>query len=248
VLNTNAYLLSNIKLELPLAEASSRHSIEMLESSSAGVTLQQVNDKDFGQTNLLAASWDTLGWILFQEGKPAEAEPYIRASWVNGANVIVGDHLAQVVEALGRRSEALRINELALVSDGAVTNTEESVEVKRNVERLRRAGIASPVPDAAQALQQMRTFHIAKPAGAVGSGTFQLAIADDHIDENDLVNGPPELRAFSAKLNQLKVPGALPAGSKAHLFRDGILYCSSGTSACEFVLAPHQFGQARDAH
>jgi predicted Zn-dependent protease/transglutaminase-like putative cysteine protease len=248
VLNTSAYLLSNIKLELPLAEASSRHSIEILESSLAAVNLQQVNDKDFGRTDLLAASWDTLGWILFQQGKPAEAEPYIRASWLNRADVIVGDHLAQVVEALGKRSEALTINELALVSDGAVTNTEESVEVKRNQERLRRAGITSTVRDAAQALQQMRTFHIAKPVGASGSGTFQLVIADDRIDESDLVKGPPELRAFSAKLNQLKVPGALPAGSKAHLFHDGILYCSSGTSACEFVLAPHQFGQPPDAH
>jgi predicted Zn-dependent protease/transglutaminase-like putative cysteine protease len=248
VLNTNAYLLSNIKLELPLAEASSRHSIEMLESSLAALTLQQVNDKDFGQTNLLAASWDTLGWILFQEGKAAEAEPYIRASWVNNANVIVGDHLAQVVEALGRRSEALKIDELALASEGPVAKAEESVEVKRNLERLRRAGVTSPVRDASQALQQMRTFHVGKPVGEAGSATFKLAIADDRIDESDLVNGPPELRAFSAKLNQLKVPGALPAGSKAHLFRDGILYCSSGTSACEFVLAPHQFGQPRDAH
>jgi hypothetical protein len=37
-----------------------------------------------------------LGWILFQEGKPAEAEPYLRAAWFTHADVAVGDHISQI--------------------------------------------------------------------------------------------------------------------------------------------------------
>ena len=243
VLNTNAYLLSNMKLELPLAEASSRRAIEKLETVLTQVSLQESNDRSYGQTNLLAATWDTLGWILFQQGKPAEAEPYIRSSSVNHADVTVGNHLAQVLEALGKPSQALTINELALAAEGAANNTEESDEVRKNVERLRHSGAQSTVHDATQTLQQMRTYHVPKPAHTAGSGTFRTEIVADRIEGNDLVTGPPDLRSFSASLNQLKIPDATPPGSKARLFHDGILFCSSGTSTCEFVLVPHQFGR-----
>jgi tetratricopeptide (TPR) repeat protein len=241
VLNTNAYLLSEMKLELPLAEATSRRAIATLENALAEVSLQESNDRSYIQTNLLVATWDTLGWTLFQQGKPAEAEPYIRASWVNAANVVVGNHLGQVLEAVGKPSQALTINELALAADGAATNTEEVNEIKKNVERLRQAGAQSSARDATQALQQMRTFHVPKPVATTGSGTFRITIANDHIEGNDLLKGPAELRSFSERLNQLKVPDAMPQGSRARLFRDGVLFCSSGTSACEFVLVHHEF-------
>jgi tetratricopeptide (TPR) repeat protein len=246
ILNTNAYLLSQMKLELPLAEASSRRAIEILETTSTQVTLQEANDKNFGQTNLLAATWDTLGWILFQQGKPERAEPYIRASWFNRVDVVVGNHLAQVLEALGKPSEALTINELALANDSAVAKTEESAEVKRNIERLRQAGASSSAGDAKQTLQGPGGFGIAKSGDVQGSGTFRVSIAGNGIEENDLVNGPAELRIFGAELNKLKMPGALPPGSKARLFHDGILNCSIGMSTCEFLLVPHHFGHAAD--
>jgi tetratricopeptide (TPR) repeat protein len=241
VLNNNAYLLSEMKLELPLAEATSRRAITTLENALAEVSLQESNDRSYSQTNLLVATWDTLGWALFQQGKPAEAEPYIRASWVNGANVVVGNHLAQALEAVGKPSQALTINELALAADGAATNTAEVDEIKKNVERLRHAGAQGSVHDAKQTLQQMRTFHVPKPAATTGSGTFRITIGNDRIEGNDLIKGPAELRSFSERLNQLKVPDAIPQGSKARLFRDGVLFCSSGTSTCEFVLIHHEF-------
>lgn len=244
VLNTNAYLLSNMKLELPLAEASSRRAIEILETALTQVSLQESNDRSYGQTNILTATWDTLGWILFQQGKPAEAEPYIRAAWVNRTDVTVGNHLAQVLEALGKPSQALTINQLALAADDAASNTEQSDEIKKNLERLRHAGAQSSVHDATQALQQMRTYHVPKPVHAAGSGTFRIEIVGDRVEGNELVTGPPELRSFSASINQLKMPDAIPFGSRARLFHDGILFCPSGTSTCEFVLAPHHFGRA----
>ncbi len=242
-LNENAYMLSLTKQELPSAESSSRRAIDMLETDLATVTIDQADDQRFDQSDLLAASWDTLGWILFQEGKPADAEPYIRASWVNTPNIAVASHLAQVLEALGKPSDALTMNDLALGTNDAKRNTEESAEVKKNAERLRKAGATSKVHDAVQELQQIRTFHVDKPAGTTGSATFHIEIAENRIADANLVSGPPELGALGTKLSALKLPQALPPGSNAHLFRDGILFCSAGTTSCEFVLSPHRFGQ-----
>jgi tetratricopeptide (TPR) repeat protein len=238
-LNTAAYQLAQMKLELPLAEATSRRAVQMLEDASSQVTLQQAHDTNFFQTNLLIAAWDTLGWVFFQEGKSAEAEPYIRASWLAHTDVVVGDHLAQVLEALQKRSEALTTNQLSLASAGSNNNSEECAEVKRNIERLQRTGATSSVQDATKTLRDMRTFRIEKPAAIEGSGTFWVLIAANGPKENSLVDGSSEMSTLGLELNQLKMPDALPPGSRAHLFRDGRLNCSSGTDNCEFVLVSH---------
>jgi len=238
MLNRNAYLLSEVKLDLPLAEAGSRRAIEMLETASTQVRLQEAKDKTFSDSDLLAAAWDTLGWILFKEGKAAEAEPYIRASWFNRPDVVVGDHLAQVMEALRKPSEALTIDDLALGSDDAANHPDESAEVKRNIERLRQTVANVSTGNSTEILQDLRTFQIAKPVDVKGSGIFRITIAGNGIEENDLVKGPAEIRTLGAELNKLKLPGALPPGSQARLFHDGTLNCSSGTSTCEFLLVP----------
>jgi predicted Zn-dependent protease len=240
-LNTNAYLLAQMQLELPLAEASSRRAVDLLETASAAVRLQQVNDTHYAQTNLLAAAWDTLGWILFEEGKPAEASPYLQAAWRVQTNAIVGDHLAQVLEALGKPAEALTIDELA--SAAGEGDDEATADLAKNAHRLRQAGIHSETRDATQSLQQMRTFRVAKPASLAGSATVQLAIAADRVQESNLLQGSESMRALAAKINGLSMAGAVPKGSRAHLFRDAILFCSNGPATCEFVLSPHQFGQ-----
>jgi hypothetical protein len=61
-------------------------------------------------------------------------------------------------------------------------------------------------------------------------------IAGNGLKENYLVDGSSEISTLGLELNQLKMPGAIPPGSRAHLFRDGSLHCSSGKDKCEFVL------------
>jgi tetratricopeptide (TPR) repeat protein len=206
-----------------------------LETASNLVTLQQVKDSNFGQTNLLAATWDTLGWVLFQEGKNAEAEKFLRAAWLNRPDLEVGSHLAQVLEALGNRSEAQTMNELALACDGSANNPAESAKVMRNLERLRQAGAET----APQTQATMRAFHIPKPAGVRGSATFRVSIKGQSIEQSDLVDGTPELRALSSELNGLKMTGVLPPGSGARLFHDGVLDCSSSAPTCDFLFVSH---------
>ena len=238
-LNSAAYQLAQMKLELPLAEAASRRAIQMLETASSQVTLQQAQEANFRQTNLLAATWDTLGWVLFQEGKPAEAEPYIRAAWFSRADVAVGDHLSQVLEALQKKSEALTAGQLALASAGSDNNGEECAAIRKNIERLQRAGATGTVQDATTTLRDMRTFRIQRPTATEGSGSFWVLIAGNSLKENHLVEGSSEMSTLGLELNRLKMPDALPPGSRAHLFRDGNLHCSSGTDNCEFVLVSH---------
>lgn len=237
-INSGAYLLSEMNLELPLAEANSRRAIEMMETASAKVSLQDAGDTSFFQSDVLVFAWNTLGWILFQEGKPAEAEPYLQAAWFNWTDMAMGNKLAQVLEAEGKPSDALTVNQLALATEDMTGNTDNRAEIKRNIERLQKAGASNTLVDAKQTLDRMHTFPIAKTADIDGSGAFKMLIAGGRIEEIALVDGPPEMRTLTAELNQLKLPDVLPPGSKAHLFRGGDLYCASGSKTCQLRLLP----------
>ncbi len=237
IINDASYELAQTRLDLPLAEKNSRHSVELSEAASAAVTLQEANSNAFRRTDLLIASWDTLGWILFEEGKPAEAEPYLQTAWFHRPDVVIGNHLAQVLEAEGKPSEALTVDELALASDSKDNGAR--TEIAANVERLRKADARSSGDNAIQTLQKMRTFHVERPKGVTGSAIVRIQLSDGGIKDCTQVSGDESVRAVTAKLTSLKMPGNIvPPGSQARLIRDAVLNCSSLFSICDLVLMP----------
>jgi transglutaminase-like putative cysteine protease/predicted Zn-dependent protease len=238
ILNDAAYELGETRLDLPLAEKNSRRAVELLEAATTRISLQEANTRAFQQTELLVAAWDTLGWILFQEGKPAAAEPYIAAAWFHRPDLVIGNHLAQIREALGKPSEALTIDDLALASTSNASDKIAKAEVTDNAERLRKAGAKSSAGNATQTLQDMRSFKVERADGLKGWGTFRVQIAAGGVHDSELVNGPETMRPMIAKLNKLKLTGAVPPGSSAQLLRDGVLSCTSSGKDCEFVLMP----------
>jgi uncharacterized protein HemY len=65
-------------------------------------------------TSWISHLWDTLGWILFEDGKVVEAEKYIGSAWFVRSSGEVGYHLGRVYEAKGRGDDAVRLYELSL--------------------------------------------------------------------------------------------------------------------------------------
>ena len=239
VLNNGAYQLAETRQDLPMAEAISRRSVAMLEAASTTVTVQEVNSKTFQQTENMVASWDTLGWILFLEGRPTEAEPYIMAAWFHRPGLTIGDHLAQVRAALGKPSEALTIDELALSTATDTSDKDTVSRLKDNVAELRRAGAHNEAGNAVQSLQDMRSFPVPRLNKTLkGWGSFRLQLANTGVLESDLVSGPEEMRAMIPELKRLKMEAAVPAASHGRLVRDGVLSCSAEIGRCELVLMP----------
>jgi tetratricopeptide (TPR) repeat protein len=238
VLNNAAYVLSEAGLSLDVAEEASRKSITKLEEESATITTAQVNSKAFADANLLIASWDTLGWILFREGKVEQAEPLLSAAWRAGLRAEIGDHLGQVYEAMGKKDQALTTYILAEAS-----NTPPATEEVRNHIRERIASLkgapAKPGTSGggAMALQNLRTYKIAKPKGASGWGTFRLEITSAGVIESQKMSGEQHIEAAKLAIDAMKFPELIPPGSKAHLLRSAVVSCSMGES-CEVVLVP----------
>src|SRR5271156_4365242 len=152
-------------------------SISVLEAKTAAITPAEVNSNAFAQSRLLIASWDTLGWILFREGKVEEAMPLIVAGWRNALVPEAGDHLGQVYEAMDKKEEALSAYRLAAASiEGDNVTSDVREHITKSIARLSGGSAAESRYNGTQALQQTRTYSIARPAGVSGWGTFRLQI------------------------------------------------------------------------
>jgi tetratricopeptide (TPR) repeat protein len=237
VLNDGAYVLVSHKAELPLAESSSRKAVDLLETESAKTVLDGVNAGSFRRVTLLLASWDTLGWIYFAEGKADLAEQYIRAAWKSDPHAEVGLHLGEILEKRGDRVQAMQIYEMAL--NGATTDSTTPIidELHTRVDALKKQGVRPQYPHTESVLQEQRIFHIARPSNLKGSAIFLAQISSAKTEKMEFISGDEPLRAQGEVLSHLDLGLAVPKNSHALLLRSGVLFCSTQPT-CEFVLTP----------
>lgn len=234
LLNDGAYTLSETGIDLPRAEEASRKSITKLEEASATMTAEQANSKAFGDANLLIASWDTLGWILYREGKLDEAQGLISAAWRSSLHAEVAYHLGQIDEAKSQKAEALASYTYADEAIDRTVTPDVRNEIHESLQRLRGAGVKSaPV----ESLQDLRTYKLSRPVGVGGWGTFRLEITTSGVIEAQQMSGESKIAGIQPKITAMKLPELLPPGSNAHLLRSAVVSCSLATT-CEVVLVP----------
>jgi tetratricopeptide (TPR) repeat protein len=237
VLNDGAYVLASEKAALPLAESSSRKAIDLLEAESGQTVLEGANAHSFQRVRVLLASWDTLGWIYFAEGKTDLAEQYIRAAWKSDPHAEVGLHLGEIVEKRGDQVEAMQVYEMALI--GAKRNSPTPVidELHARVDALKKQGVKPQYPHAESVLQEQRTFHVPRTGTMKGSAIYLLQVSAAKTEKTEFVSGDEPLRSQGDVLAHLDLGLAVPKDSHALLLRSGVLFCSTQPT-CEFVLTP----------
>lgn len=237
VLNDAAYVLSETGLDLDVAEDASRRSIAKQDEKTASITTESANSNAFYQAGLLIASWDTLGWILYQEGKLDAARPFLTAAWRAELNAEVGDHLARLYEAAGKKDDASTAYTLAQAALDKNSASDVRRHITESVARLKAAGAKPGPPNATQALQDLRTYKIPRPEGASGWGAFRLEITTAGVIESQQMSGEQHLAAVKPAIDAMKFPELIPPDSKAHLLRSAVVSCSMGKT-CEVVLVP----------
>jgi tetratricopeptide (TPR) repeat protein len=239
VLNSGAYALVSHgpSQSLTLAERSALKAVELLEAESAETTLESVNAGAFRRTNLLLATWDTLGWVYFAEGKYALAEEYVRAAWRNAAHGEEGLHMGEILEKRGDDIGAMRVYEMALSRTGGNIATPVVTELHSRADDLKKKGLAVQDAHPDRSLQDQRTYHVPRPTGAKGSGVFVLQVSAAKTEKTAMVSGDEIMRGLGDRLTQLDLRLAVPKESHALLLRSGVLFCSTEPT-CEFVLTP----------
>ncbi len=79
-------------------------------------TLDESSMKFAARSRQLFAVWDTLGWILYREGKLDDAASYLKAAWVNTQSDTVAEHVGELEASRGRKNEALTTYRLGIAA------------------------------------------------------------------------------------------------------------------------------------
>jgi tetratricopeptide (TPR) repeat protein len=102
MMNDTAYELADAGKGLALDEEKERVAIERLTEETKSWTLDESPIVLKQKTQLLLASWDTMGWILYKEGKLKEALSYLEAAKMGRPDPIVTTHVWKVRAALAQ--------------------------------------------------------------------------------------------------------------------------------------------------
>jgi hypothetical protein len=140
---------------------------------------------------------------------------------------------------MGKKQVALATYRLAAAS--IETNNAQSDVIEHVTKSIARLGGGSAKADqykGKQALQETRTYHIARPAGLNGWGTFRLQLDTTGVVASQQMSGEEKLSAMTERIGSTKFPELVPAGSAAHLLRSGVLSCTMGAT-CDLLLVPN---------
>jgi len=209
MMNNAAYELSEASLELPLDEEKIHTVLDRLSAETQAWTLDESTSTLRAKSSLLVATWDTMGWILFREGKATEAKTYIEAAVRNKPSDEVVKHLAQVDKTLGI-DDKIRMKSLAK-ADLTVTSSIASEE------------------------QEMRTYPMGPANGRSGVAEYKILLSPEHVERIE-ATGSRTIAGAEESIKQVDFSKLFPAGSTAKLVKMAMVNCFGGK--CMLVLEP----------
>jgi len=233
-LNNVAYQMAMSQLDLPTAQRYAESGIAALVLKMRETSLDAPGNEDLRMTAWMGILWDTLGWILFQEGKVPEAEKYVMGAWQLHSVGEVGYHLGRVYEAGGRKAEAIRAYELAL---GA---TRPNNEAREHLTLLlgSASDIDKRVEQARAQLTAMRTIKVPNEHDVEGVADFWILLAPGpRVVGVKFLTGDEALRPFAEDLEKVSYPEVFPEATELRLLRKGRLSCMrEGGMSCRLLL------------
>jgi tetratricopeptide (TPR) repeat protein len=231
-LNDASYTLGDNNLKLDESLQWAQKSVTQLESDSAAISLDDLAAKDKSTTNLLSATWDTLGWIEFRLGHYDLAAKYCLSAWSMYQDSTVADHLGQIYEKMGRKRDAIQAYQWSLDAQTAPEQTAARLKVLT-------AGAASQFHADPGVISLMRTVTVARVLKEHASAEFFLLLAPGSPSPKvvgvKFVSGSDELKNADAAIESAKFSLPFPDDGPTRLLLHGILDCEPDTG-CSIVL------------
>lgn len=237
VANDIAYALAEHKTALNRAKEYADAAVGPTETSLSHIDLHHLTSNDLVALNALPAFWDTLGWVYFQQGKIAEAQPLLEAAWRLNQMSDTGDHLGQLYAARGQKDLATRTYEEALATGTAPPATHDRLR-----KLLGPAGTNATVDAHAKrgAVELVRERTISLGTATVtGKAGFLLilerGVSGTTVRDVRFLLGNDQLATLTTRLRTIALPALLPPTSRARIVLRGAATCSAKAGKCEFV-------------
>jgi TonB family protein len=231
LLNDLAYYVSDAGADTGFAKDWAEKAISQTEQTTAKADLANVSQTDIAHVNLLAAEWDTLGWVYFRQNDLERAEKYVTAAWQLNQQADVANHLAAIYEKQGKKPQAIHMWRLAAAAD---YRNEEARE------HLKKTGVALSVNGPVQPAQELgllRTIKIPTLPKQSGSAEFFVLVSRNGMEAAQLIGESLAFKNAAAAIQSAKYEFPFPDQGPEKLIRRGILSCSPYTTpSCQLTL------------
>ena len=237
--NDVAYELADKKLQLDKAQRYAESAVAATAADLRNVDLAHANMQQFQMSENLAAFWDTLGWVYFQQSDLTKASRYIRSSWSVSEHGTVGDHVGQLLAKQGQKDQAAAAYAQALAAQHPDPDTRAHLILLLGGNEK----IDAMVEKAKLELLQQRTFPLGKVLNQKADATFAILLSPSgadgssaHVDDVKFLSGSDDLRPLADKLRSINFGAIFPDASPVKLVQVGRLSCSD-SGDCSFVLS-----------
>lgn len=231
--NAVAYEMAVDRLDLQQAEKYAQSAISAAVLQMRDTTLEHLSREDANQASRIASYWDTWGWIRFQENDLPEAEKYVRCAWMVHSLSVNSDHLGQIYERLGKKSDAIRMYQMALASDPPATETRERLAALAGPD----AKIDQMIEEGQRLLKEARTIAVKNSHQVEGFAEFWILLSPGpKVLGVKYVTGDEELTPFTKDLESLSYPNTFPEATELRLLRRGRLACSRSSTDCHLQM------------
>ena len=239
-LNNAAYVLSQHKTHLEIAESWSLKSIEKVELELDQASISQITPRVTSLVSSLAMFWDTLAWIKFQQQDYAAAEKYQKAAWILADDPVMGLHMGHIYEEQKQMDAAMDAYAMALaaISDPAQFKDEQIEAHSHLVAFLQSESAATErVAKFSSGLKQRRTTPVANVAKAEGIAQYLVIIGpDSRVAEMEAVNPDDSLVGLRDAVRAVTLPVSFPDDKLKKLPGSAVLSCPSSDQPCVFTL------------
>jgi tetratricopeptide (TPR) repeat protein len=251
MLNGVAYELANANLRISDALQYASRAVAETSAASMDLSADPASSLDYLRTRALAAQWDTLGFAKLRSGDTLSAQKYIESAWLLWQRAIIGEHLIEVYQKLGKKQDAVRICRMALAAPGKddemdlrskLDAAQNRLGVSKSDSMVVNAKSYKPFSSGGIELSDMRAVKVpfsGELPGESKSATFVIVITNGQkTAQAKFVEGAEELRPASKTLAVAKFPQTFPDDTPAKLILQGLFSCSKYTKGCMFVFLP----------
>jgi tetratricopeptide (TPR) repeat protein/transglutaminase-like putative cysteine protease len=262
IFNNVAYTLAENKAALDLAQQYAERAVELLDKQIQEAESSQELRATYHETGLrvtyqLSLTWDTLGWVYFQQGDAKRAESFVRPAWLLGEESVVAEHLGEIYEKEGKTQQAARVYSYALAvssvpavtfgvqPDAIKAYKERNDEIKARYKKLtgrdpslyeiRRLPNGEWTQTPAEELRHLREAKLANEHKLSGSAQFIVTFKPGKVESAEYDTGDDELRPLADKLKAVRYPLEFPPDSRASLVVRVQVSCKP-TAACVATL------------
>ncbi len=239
VWNNVAYELAKQKVALDKAQQYAESAVASTAADLRNVDLAHAGASDVRMSDSIAAYWDTLGWVYFQQGDLAKAARFIRASWLVSEHGTVGDHLGQLLAKQGEKDQAADAYAQALATPNPDPDTRARMILLLGGNEKIDALVANARPE----LTQQRTFSLGKLLDQKAAAKFEILLSPSgtdgssaQVDDVRFLSGDDQLRSAAEKIRAIQFGAIFPDASPVKLVEVGTLSCTS-SGDCSLLLS-----------